>query len=131
MRAEPGGAQLPFVPEERHRARIDCATERFLCDGDGGAAHADRLHSVAVREIAVGRERGPGGEARRGKREAEGGKLSWFHGVPLLVIGNRCSALGWARMCQMNRLTSASFAIGRNEAAPTYSLTSGMKSEVL
>ncbi len=29
---------------------------------------------------------------------------------------------------QMKRLTSASFAIGRNVAAPTYSLTSGMKS---
>src|SRR4029453_12694686 len=69
MRAEPGGAELPLAVEERHRAGIDRAAERLLRDGDRGAAHADRLHAVAVGKIAVGRGRDPRAETCRGERE--------------------------------------------------------------
>src|SRR6266508_6341194 len=120
MRAEPRGAELPLAVEERHRPRIDRAAKRLLRNGDGSAAHADRLHSVAVGEIPVGGVGGPGNHSGGRERGAEGGKLSSCHDFSLWVVEIRCTWLE-RNGGQMKRLTSAYFAIGRNVAAPTYS----------
>ena len=102
------------VTEERHRARVHGAAERLLRDGDGGAAHADGFHAVAIREVAVGRLRGE----RCGGKQCQTSVL-FSSLLPFAVDSwsGRDAIAG--TKSQMNKLTSASFAIGRNVAAPT------------